>query len=72
VQYTFAQSLAEKIARARSLSVVLSGRNLHLWTKYRGTDPESGVNTTQGGEAPQEFQTIGPASYFILRFNLGY
>ncbi len=72
VQYTFAPALASRLLKARSLSVVLSGRNLRLWTKYRGVDPESGFNTTSGTEAPQEFQTIAPPSYFIFRFNLGY
>lgn len=71
-QWTFAPELAQTLARARSMSIVLSGRNLRLWTKYRGTDPESGFNTTSGTEAPNEFQTIGPPSYFILRVNLGF
>lgn len=71
-QFILPTEWASKLARAKSLSMVLSGRNLKLWTKYRGTDPESGFNTTSGTEAPQEFQTIGPPSYFILRFNLGY
>ena len=60
------------LARGRSLSVVASGRNLKLWTNYRGTDPESGFNTTSGTEAPSEFQTVGPPSYALLRFNLGF
>ncbi|MBI2407436.1 MAG: SusC/RagA family TonB-linked outer membrane protein [Gemmatimonadetes bacterium] len=72
VQYTLAPTLANKYARARSLNIVLTGRNLGLWTKYRGTDPESGFNTTEGTEAPNEFQTVGPPTYFILRVNLGY
>jgi TonB-linked SusC/RagA family outer membrane protein len=72
VQYTLAPNLASKYARARSLNIVLTGRNLGLWTKYRGTDPESGFNTTEGTEAPNEFQTVGPPTYFILRVNLGY
>lgn len=72
VQYTFSPALARKLVRAQSLSVVLSGRNLKLWTKYRGTDPESGFNTTQGTEAPNEFQTVGPPSAFVFRFNLGF
>ena len=71
-QWTFSPELARSIARARSMNVVLSGRNLQLWTKYRGVDPESGFNTTGGTEAPNEFQTVGPPSYFILRVNLGY
>ncbi len=72
LQYTFSNELASKLIKARSLSVVLSGRNLKLWTKYRGTDPESGFNTTGAGDAPQEFQTIGPASYYVFRVNVGY
>jgi hypothetical protein len=72
VQYTFSPSLASTLVKARSLSVVLSARNLKLWTKYRGTDPESGFNTTGAGDAPQEFQTVGPPSYFVFRVNVGY
>jgi TonB-linked SusC/RagA family outer membrane protein len=72
LQYTFAPTLASRLLKARSLSVVLSGRNLRLWTKYRGADPESAFNTTSGTDAPSEFQTIAPPSYFIFRFNLGY
>ena len=72
LQYSFSPALASRLLKARSLSVVLSGRNLKLWTKYRGADPESAFNTTSGTEAPSEFQTIAPPSYFIFRFNLGY
>ncbi len=71
-QYTFSPELTSKLTRGRSLSVVVTGRNLKLWTKYRGTDPESGFNTTSGTDAPSEFQTVGPPSYFIFRVNLGY
>lgn len=72
VQYTLSPELASKLTRAKSLSVVFTGRNLWLKTKYRGTDPESGFNTTSGTEAPNEFQTVGPPSYFIFRVNVGY
>ncbi|QJR34725.1 SusC/RagA family TonB-linked outer membrane protein [Gemmatimonas groenlandica] len=72
VQYTMSPELASKLTRAKSLSVVFTGRNLFLSTKYRGTDPESGFNTTSGTEAPNEFQTVGPPSYFIFRVNVGY
>lgn len=72
LQYTFSKALAQKLVRGQSLSMVVSGRNLKLWTKYRGTDPESGYTLTEGGEAPNEFQTVGPPSYFVFRFNLGF
>jgi len=71
-QYTFSTAMARRLAKAQSLNVVLTGRNLGLWTKYRGTDPESGFNTTSGTEAPSEFQTIGPPSYFVFRVNIGF
>jgi hypothetical protein len=63
--------------RARSASLVASGRNLRVWTKYRGVDPELGFNTTAGtpgagAEAPSEFQTMGPPTYAIFRINLGF
>ena len=72
VEYTLPTTLASRLFKARSLSMVISGRNLGVWTKYRGVDPETGFNTTSGTEAPQEFQTIAPPSYFIFRLNVGY
>jgi hypothetical protein len=72
LQYTFSKAMAQKLVRAQSLTMVVSGRNLKLWTKYRGTDPESGFNTTEGTEAPNEFQTVGPPSAFVFRFILGF
>lgn len=71
-QYTFSPELARRLIRGSSLSLVVTGRNLALWTKYRGVDPESGFNTTSGSETPQEFQTIGPPSFFVFRVNIGY
>ena len=71
-QWTVSSSLAKRLVRGRSLSLVVSARNLKLWTKYRGTDPESGFNTTNGTDAPSEFQTVGPPSYFITRINIGF
>lgn len=72
LQFTMPDAVARRLLRARSMSVVASGRNLKLWTRYRGVDPESAFNTTSGTEAPSEFQTIGPPSYAIFRINLGY
>ena len=70
--YTFGDNLARRLTRGRSLSVALTARNLKLWTGYRGADPESAFNTTSGTDAPSEFQTIAPPSYFIMRVNVGY
>ncbi|MBL0890830.1 MAG: SusC/RagA family TonB-linked outer membrane protein [Gemmatimonadaceae bacterium] len=71
-QFTFTDDWARRLVRGRSLSLVLTARNLRLWTNYRGSDPESGFNTTNGTDAPSEFQTIAPPSYFIMRVNIGF
>ncbi len=72
VQYTLSPSVAQRFLRARTASVVVSGRNLALWTNYPGTDPETAFNFTSGTDVPADFQTIAPPSYFIFRINLGY
>jgi len=33
---------------ARSVSITLTGRNMHMWTKYTGLDPENSVNADGG------------------------
>ena len=53
-----------------------AARNLNVWTKYRGLDPDndrlaSASVATQNGP-PEEFQTLGVPTYFILRLNLGF
>ena len=60
------------LMRARSADIVFSGRNLGLWSKYRGIDPENDFTATGGGDVPQDFQTIGLATYWTLRFNIGF
>lgn len=75
VQYTFSNDIARRLFRARSASVVASGRNLLLISNYLGTDPETAFNlsaSSLGTEAPADFQTLAPPSYFVFRINLGY
>jgi hypothetical protein len=57
--------------KARSAQLVFTARQLAVWTDYRGVDPETEYNGT-ASDAPSEFQTLGPPSYFILRVNLGF
>lgn len=58
--------------RARNADFTLAGRNLGTWTKYRGVDPENDYQATDGGDVPSDFQTVGPASYFVARLSLGF
>jgi hypothetical protein len=65
---TLPQSITERI-RAHDASLVLAGRNLHVWTKYKGIDPESGYGN---GDVQTDFSTTAPPTYYILRLNLHY
>jgi hypothetical protein len=64
------RSIARAI-RTRSLSVTLSGRNLALWTKYKGADPEVSSPTSGYAGPYQDAGTTLPATYWLLRVNLG-
>ena len=63
---------AATLLRARSADMVFSGRNLGTWSDYRGIDPENNYQITDGSDAGSDFQTIGLASYWTLRFNIGF
>ena len=75
---TLPEHWAGRYLRARTASVNFAARNLHLWTKYRGIDPEidrlagtapGGAGSNQPGE---EFQTLGIPTYFTFRLNIGF
>jgi hypothetical protein len=53
----------------RDASMTFSARNLHVWTKYRGTDPESNFST---GNVQTDLLTTSPPSYFTLRMNFHF
>jgi TonB-linked SusC/RagA family outer membrane protein len=64
---------ANKYLRSRTASLNFAARNLHLWTKYRGIDPEIDRLAGDSPNAPgEEFQTLGIPTYYTLRFNLGF
>jgi hypothetical protein len=69
--YNLPQRFASRL-RSRSAAFVLTARNLKTWTKYSGVDPENDYTVTGGGDAPSDFQTVGPASYWIARLSLGF
>ena len=71
LQYNFSGQNAMRLLRARGANVVAAMRNVKLWTAYRGVDPESDF-TGSTGDAPSEFQTLGPPTYFTFRINLTY
>lgn len=70
--YNFTPSFAARLFRARGASIVATARNLKFWTDYRGVDPETEFNVTTGSDAPSEFQTLGPPTFWIFRVNLNF
>ncbi len=55
--------------RSRDASLTFTARNLHVWTAYKGIDPESNYAT---GNVQTDFSTTAPPSYFTVRLNLHY
>ena len=75
--YRPSQQLLSRIIGAReNTSITFAARNLGVWTKYSGIDPEtnynSGGNAAAAGELPQDFFTLPPQSYYSLRVNFGF
>ena len=52
--YTADRELASRL-RARDVAISLTARNLMLWTKYRGVDPEVGNGGRATGNNPDNF-----------------
>ena len=76
-EVTLRYAMSPRIAsllRARNADIIVTGRNLVKWTSYRGLDPENDylVTSTTTRDVPSDFQTAGPASYYIVRLNLGF
>ena len=70
VSYQLPDSWA-RMARASKGTVVLTGRNLAVWTKYSGVDPEAAASNsdTRGNE---EYFATPPLQYWTLRFNFSF
>jgi TonB-linked SusC/RagA family outer membrane protein len=74
--YSLPERHASRFLRARSASLNVAARNLSIWTKYRGLDPDvdrvAGSGAAATNAPADEFQTFSIPAYFILRLNLGF
>jgi hypothetical protein len=70
--YTLPQSVTTRLAGSQSASLNFAVRNLHVWTKYTGIDPESNASAGSVDTAPSDFQTMPPPTYFTLRLSVGF
>ena len=69
--YSFDQPWVRRAVRMSSLDVRLAGRNLALWTKYQGIDPETNLTGPIGvGRGIDYFNSPNTRSWVInLQFN---
>ncbi len=71
ITYTLPPRLMHMVRGGPGSTLVLGARNLHLWTKFTGLDPESNYGVTTG-EAQNEFNTAPQPTYLTARLNLKY
>jgi TonB-linked SusC/RagA family outer membrane protein len=57
--------------RASRASIVVAGRNLHVWTPYSGVDPEQTVGNSDS-RGNEEYFGTPPLRFFTVRLNLNY
>ena len=69
LSYILPRSVANLI-RASSASVSIGGRNLALWTKYSGLDPE--INSASAAFGRSDFLTMPSPRRFVARLNLQF
>ncbi len=77
LSYTVPQSIADKLS-VRNLSFSVSGRNLMLWSKYPGIDPEVNAIGRSGGSDLENNFLLGTDAWnmpiprrFIFTLNVG-
>ncbi|MGH7712928.1 MAG: TonB-dependent receptor domain-containing protein, partial [Gemmatimonadaceae bacterium] len=69
--YAVPERLSAQYLRARSVTVVLSGRNLGVpWTKYPGLDPETNSTANNTGGGNNDFFSAPLLRYWIARVNI--
>jgi TonB-linked SusC/RagA family outer membrane protein len=66
---TLPERFSRRLLRAQDASLVLGARNLKVWTKYSGEDPESNYTS---GDVQSTLLTTAPRRYLTARLNLHY
>lgn len=72
VTYNLPHSVLSHMSGARGASLTFAARNLHVWTKYTGLDPESNSDAGSTSTIPSDFQAMPPPSYFMLRLSVDF
>ncbi len=70
LSYQLPDKIASRIHASRAL-LVATGRNLHVWTPYSGTDPEATVGSGDA-RGNEEYFSTPPLRFFTVRVNLTF
>jgi hypothetical protein len=62
--YTFSSEKFRKASGLQSIDISFSGRNLYLWTDYKGIDPETNLTGPSNGRGLDYFNNPSTRSYF--------
>jgi TonB-linked SusC/RagA family outer membrane protein len=63
--YTFSTEKFRKASGLQSIDLSISGRNLYLWTNYKGIDPETNLTGPSNGRGLDYFNNPSTRSYFF-------
>lgn len=70
LSYSFSGAKFRKATKLQSIDLSVTGRNLALWTKYSGIDPETNLTGPSNGRGLDYFNNPSTKSYlFSLRIN---
>lgn len=72
VTYNLPHSFISRMSSARGASLTFAARNLHVWTKYTGLDPESNSDAGSTATVPSDFQAMPPPTYYMIRFSVDF
>lgn len=70
--YNLPRSITSHMSSARGASLTFAARNLHVWTKYTGLDPESNSDVGSTSSIPSDFQAMPPPTYYMLRLSVDF
>jgi len=70
--YTLPRRLAQRVG-ASTAALTVAGRNLHLWTKYTGLEPEASFNAgSRGGYGYWEQNVLPQTRGLVTTLNLSF
>ncbi|HXE83862.1 MAG TPA: TonB-dependent receptor, partial [Gemmatimonadales bacterium] len=70
ISYSFRGRWVSRVAGFRQIDLKVSGRNLGLWTKYSGYDPEVNLGGAQNANRGIDWFNAPLAHAWIMQFNL--